>query len=204
MFEGPANGPNTNYILNLAKDIFPGGHLKMATNHYYFLGNGREAEKNPVAARDRFLLDSLHERYQKIYAQVGAVLAKEGVPYRLDELNSCYRGGAKGSSDTYAETLWGLDCTHWWAAHHIVGVNYHTIESFFPGPDGTFTAANYSSFVHLPGGAGIDYRPMAYALTAFSQGAHGRPLQVTRQCRARLQLRRLRLPGTTTARSTSR
>ena len=179
MFEGPACGNNSSYILNLEKDVFPGGHLKMATDHYYFLGSGRAAEKDPAASRDRFLLDSIHQHYEKIYAKVGAVLAKEGVPYRLDEMNSCYTGGAKESSDTYASTLWGLDCTHWWATQHIVGVNYHTIESFFPRPDGTLSAANYSSFLHLPGGAGVEYRPMAYALAAFSQGAHGQPLHVT-------------------------
>lgn len=179
MFDAPAAGTKEEYVLKLAKEVYPQGHLKIATNHYYFLGNGREAEKDPAAARNRFLLDSIHEHYKKEYAKVGAVLAKEGVPYRIDEMNSCYKGGAKGSSDTYAETLWGLDCTHWWAAHHIVGVNYHTIESFIAGPDGTFSAANYSSFVHLPGRTGINYRPMAYALAAFSQGAHGRPLQVT-------------------------
>jgi hypothetical protein len=178
MFEGPSNAGHEEYVLNLAKAVFPGGHLKMATNHYYFLGNSRDAEKNPASAREHFLLDSIHERYTRDYAQVGAVLAQEGVPYRIDEMNSCFHGGAKGSSDTYAATLWSLDCTHWWAAHHIVGVNYHTIESYTANPDGTFNAAPYSAFVHLPGGEGIDYRPLAYAFAAFTQGAHGRPLHV--------------------------
>ncbi len=77
--------------------------------------------------------------YEKDYAQVGAVLAAQGVPYRIDEMNSCYNGGAKDSSDTYASTLWALDCTHWWAAHHILGMNYHTGESV--GRDGGFGAA---------------------------------------------------------------
>jgi hypothetical protein len=84
LFEGPCT--NQIYALDLAKDIFPGGHLKMVTNHYYFFYSGREAEKNPAATRDRFLLDSVHELYEKVYAKIGAVLAKKGVPYRLDEL----------------------------------------------------------------------------------------------------------------------
>jgi hypothetical protein len=99
-----------------------------------------------------------------------------GVPYRIDELNSCYNGGAKNASDTFASTLWALDCTHWWAAHHILGMNYHTGESV--GRDGGFGAANYAAFVHRRDGNGFDMRPQAYAYLAFTQGAHGRPIGV--------------------------
>ena len=52
----------------------------------------------------------------------------KGIPYRIDELNNCFNGGAKGVSDTYTASLWALDATHWWAAHHILGLNYHTGE----------------------------------------------------------------------------
>jgi hypothetical protein len=191
MFDGP--GANGNYALNLAKDLSGGGHLAMASDHYYFLGSGRAGEKDPNATRSRFLASSLHADYERDYARVGAVLAAQGVPYRIDELNSCYNGGARDSSDTYASTLWALDCTHWWAAHHILGMNYHTGESL--GRDrgiggtndaaaggapvaGVTVAANYAAFVHQTDGNGFTMRPQAYALLAFSQGAHGRPLGV--------------------------
>jgi hypothetical protein len=174
MFDGPS--ANGNYALNLAKAMFPGGHLAMASDHYYFLGSGREGEKDPTANRARFLSNSLHAQYTEDYAQVGAVLAARGVPYRIDEMNSCYNGGAKGSSDTYASTLWALDCTHWWAAHHILGMNYHTGESV--GRDGTFGPPNYAAFLRQLDGNGFAMRPQAYAFLAFSQGAHGRPLGV--------------------------
>jgi len=40
-FDGPsANGP---FALRLANDVFAGGHLAMASDHYYFLGSGRAA-----------------------------------------------------------------------------------------------------------------------------------------------------------------
>ena len=107
------------------------------------------------------------------------MLAKQDVPYRIDEMNSCSHGGVVGVSNTYASTLWGLDCTHWWAAHHIAGVNYHTIESVSAGLNGKYILNNYAVFGHLPDGAGMEYRPLGYALDAFSQGAHGRSLQVT-------------------------
>jgi len=174
MFDGPS--ANGDFALHLAKDVFAGGHMAMLSDHYYFLGSGRAAETNAPASRDRFLSNKLHDAYQRDYAKVGAVLASEGAPYRIDEMNSCYNGGAKDSSDTYASTLWALDCTHWWAAHHILGMNYHTGESV--GRDGKFGPPNYASFLHQADGLGFTMRPQAYALLAFSQGAHGQPLGV--------------------------
>lgn len=186
MFDGPSTLANDKYVLSLAEALFPQGHLAIASNHYYFLGSGRAGEKNPPATRARFLSDGIHKTYEKAYAAAGAVLAAQGVPYRIDELNSCYNGGAKDASDTYASTLWSLDCTHWWAAHHIQGMNYHTGESV--GRDGGFAAANYAAFVHLPDGSGLVMRPQAYAYLAFSQGAHGSPLTVRVQTRPSLEL----------------
>jgi hypothetical protein len=46
------------------------------------------------------------------------------------------------------------------------------------GRDGGFAAANYAAFVHQADGKGFMIRPQAYALLAFSQGAHGRPLGI--------------------------
>jgi len=196
MFDGPGEVKEHDYALELAKVMFAGGHLAMASDHYYFLGSGRAGEKDPPATRDRFLSNSLHGQYEYNYSKIGSVLAAEGVPYRIDEMNSCYNGGAKDASDTYASTLWALDCTHWWAAHHILGMNYHTGESLgwdrgIGGTNaaptggvpiaGVTVAPNYAAFVHQAAGHGFIMRPQAYAYLAFSQGAHGWPLGVTIQ-----------------------
>ena len=174
-FDGPsADAP---YALNLVRDVFAGGHLAMASDHYYFLGSGRAAETNAPLSRARFLDNRIHKSYEKDYAALGAQLAAQGVPYRIDEMNSCYNGGAFGSSDTFAAALWALDCTHWWAAHHILGVNYHTGE--LVGRDGKFGPPNYAAFLRQPDGQGFAMRPQGYAYLAFTQGAHGRPLRVT-------------------------
>jgi hypothetical protein len=174
MFDGPS--ANGSFALHLAKDVFADGHLAMASDHYYFLGSGRAGETNPPATRVRFLSNRRDDDYEKDYARVGAVLATQGVPYRIDEMNSCYNGGAKDSSDTYASALWSLDCTHWWAAHHILGMNYHTGESV--GRDGKFGPPNYAAFLRQTDGHGFTMRPLAYADLAFTQSAHGRPLGV--------------------------
>ena len=177
MFDGPSVAEANIYAVKLADAIYPEGHLAIASDHYYFLGSGRAGETNPPATRARFLSNRLHAGYEKDYAKVGGVLASNGVPYRIDEMNSCYNGGARDASDTFASTLWALDCTHWWAAHHIVGMNYHTGEAV--GRDGGFGAANYAGFVHEPDGHGFAMRPQAYAYLAFTQSAHGRPLGVS-------------------------
>jgi hypothetical protein len=179
MFDAPSTLDRPDYDLNMARDIYPAGHMAMISNHYYFFGSGRSGERKPEATRARFLSDEAEKGYETDYEKVGAVLAAQGAPYRLDEMNSCYNGGAKNASDTYASSLWALDCTHWWAAHHVLGVNYHTGDSV--GRDGGFAAPNYASFIHLADGPGFEIRPMAYAELAFTQGAHGKSVPVNVQ-----------------------
>ena len=172
-------GPSTtlgHYELEFAKEMFPTGNLLMLGNHHYFLGSGRAGETNPPATRARFLSNKRLDEYEKKYARVAGPLAAQGVPFRMDELNSCYNGGAKNSSDTFASTLWVLDFAHWWAARHIMGLNFHTGESV--GRDGKFGAPNYASFLRQEDGKGFAMRPLAYGLLAFNQGAQGRPLGV--------------------------
>ena len=80
MFDGPSEVKAHAYATKLAQAVFAGGHLAMASDHYYFLGSGRAAEKDPAATRARFLTNSLHADYERDYAQIGAVLAAQGVP----------------------------------------------------------------------------------------------------------------------------
>jgi hypothetical protein len=180
-FIGPsvANAPPAKqniYPLQLAERMTAGGHLVAASDHYYFLGRRNDLEKDPPSARAALLSDKVHSTYESAYANIGAKLAAQSFPYRIDELNNCARGGALDSSDTYAATLWALDCTHWWAAHHIAGMNFHTGE--FLKPDGTFGAPYYSAFVHEDDGLGLKIRPQAYAYLAFKQGARGQCLPI--------------------------
>lgn len=181
IFIGPsvANDPPAKqnyYPLELAKSMGIDDHLKIASDHYYFLGRRNDLEKDPAATRVMLLSDKVHLTYEEAYGRIGAKLAARGIPYRIDELNNCARGGAKDSSDTYAAALWALDCTHWWAAHHIMGMNYHTGE--FKKSNGTFGAPYYSAFVHRADGKGLDIRPQAYAYLAFTEAAHGQSLPV--------------------------
>src|ERR1039457_6124192 len=53
-------------------------------------------------------------------------------------------------------------------------MNFYTGESV--GRDGKFGPPNYASFLRQTDGPGFTMRPQAYALLAFTQGAHGQPL----------------------------
>jgi hypothetical protein len=176
LIEGPSTATDGSFAISLAKDLGDGGHLPLLSSHYYPFGAGGKAELDPAGTRERFLSETNASHYEKLYEGTAKVIAGLGLGYRIDEMNSCYNGGAKGSSDTYASALWALDWDHWWAAHGIAGLNYHTGESV--GMDGGFHAPNYASFVHLPDGKGFDVHPIAYSHLVFSQGARGRILEV--------------------------
>ena len=171
-FEGPA-GADWTYAVQFASDYFARGHLKMASAHSYPLGGGRAAEQHPALALKQFMAAESLAESEKFNRDTCAPLAGKGIPYRMDEANSCWDGGARGASDAYASALWGFEYLNWWAAHHIAGINFHTGDSVNGNPP---MAANYAAFVHDAGRGGFAVRPLAYGMLAFSQVAMGTPL----------------------------
>ncbi len=178
MFDGPSvyAGSKNLFPEKLADAMFPGGHMAMISDHYYVMGNGRDAENALDKTRARFFSNAADSQFAKEFAAVGSKLTAKGIPYRIDELNNCFHGGAKGISDTYAASIWALDASHWWAARHMLGLNYHTGERTLE--NGDVVAQNYSAFLHLRGGNGFEIRPPSYGYLAFTQSALGRPLTV--------------------------
>jgi hypothetical protein len=105
--------------------------------------------------------------YPFVYNNVLAPLVSLGVPYRMTEANDCLHG-VEGASNGYAAALWALDYMHWWAAHHMAGVNFHNnpwlpTDTVVPNPNPC-----------PPLGCG-NYRmtAKAYGLKAFDLGSHG-------------------------------
>jgi hypothetical protein len=123
IFDGPSvfAADRNLFSEKLADTMVPGRHMAMISDHYYVMGNGPAAEKNLAENRAHFLSNDSDTRFEKAFAAVGRKLMAKRIPYRIDELNNCFHGGAKGISDTYTASLWALDATHWWAAHHILG-----------------------------------------------------------------------------------
>jgi hypothetical protein len=115
--------------------------------------------------------------YQKLYDGFVPQALADGLPYRLEEANSFYNGGADGVSDTFASALWGLDFMWWWAAHGAAGINFHGGDTVSAG--GRLRVSRYAAFVTE--GAGFRIRPLGYGIKAFELGAQGRivPAELT-------------------------
>jgi hypothetical protein len=176
VFCGPSTTPDKGaWAANFAQDFVSTGRITFVGQHSYPCGNGKKMT-NPVAGREKLLAADLPNSYSKLYGMfVPAVLAS-GLPYRLEETNNYYNGGAKDVSDTFASALWGLDYMWWWAAHAAVGLNFHTGDNVAAGDNSA--VCRYAVFVTSP--AGYAVHPLGYAMKAFDLGSHGRlvPLHI--------------------------
>ena len=105
--------------------------------------------------------------YPFVYEKVLAPLVAQGVPYRMTEANDCLHG-VPGASNGFASALWALDYMHWWAAHHMAGVNFHNnpwlpTDTIVPDP-APCTAQGCTNY---------RVTPKAYGIKAFDLGSHG-------------------------------
>jgi hypothetical protein len=105
--------------------------------------------------------------YPYLYARVLAPLVAMGVPYRMTETNDCLHG-VPGASNGFASALWALDDMHWWAAHHMAGVNFHN-NPWLP----TDTIVPDPAPCAAQGCANYRVTPKAYGIKAFDLGSHG-------------------------------
>lgn len=105
--------------------------------------------------------------YPYVYEHILSPLVTDGVPYRMTEANDCLHG-VVGASNGFASALWALDYMHWWAAHHMAGVNFHNnpwlpTDTIVPDPN------------PCPASGCSNYRitPKGYGIKAFDLGSHG-------------------------------
>jgi len=133
--------------------------------------------KDPVAGREKLLKADMPSSYAKKYDSFAPDILATGRPYRFEETNNFYDGGAKDVSDTFAAALWGLDYMWWWAAHAAGGLNFHTGDKVAAGDNAA--VCRYAVFVTSP--AGYAVRPLGYAMKVFDLGSHGRlvPVRMT-------------------------
>jgi hypothetical protein len=151
---------------DFASRYFPENRIIYIGQHEYAGGAGGK-QKDPVAGRDLMLSPEWHDTYQKYYDKL--VPGLNGVPYRLEEANNFYNGGAVDISDTFASALWGLDYLYWWAEHGSQGVNFHNGDEVAAGQK--LTPCRYASFTSVPDG--YFAHPLAYAIKAFNLGSKG-------------------------------
>ncbi len=172
-FAGPGVHNNADWTRRFIDDFGRDHHVALLTEHLY---PGGAAGKLPSAqvGRDRMLSGEFFQVYEKLYDGFGPAARAVGLPYRLEEANSYFNGGAPDASNTFAAALWGLEFMYWWATHEAAGLNFHTGDRVSMNND--YQTPRYATFVTAP--EGFDIRPLAYAIKAFDLGAHGRIVPV--------------------------
>jgi len=142
-------------------------NLALITQHSYPGGNAQKVTDSG-AGRELILSNKMEENYEKFYNTFATSAIDNQKPYRLEESNSLFHGGATNISNTAASALWGLDFMWWWAQHGAAGINFHT--GMNSAPAGR-TPGGYDLFWDSPDG--IQVHPMGYAAKTFDIPGHG-------------------------------
>ncbi len=172
---GPSLTSNArSWAHDFAAQYSPGGKIIYVGQHEYAGGAGGK-QKDPVAGRSLMLSPAWHDTYQTYYDKF--VPGLNNVPYRLEEANNFYNGGAQDISDTFASALWGLDYLYWWAAHGSQGINFHNGDEVAAGQK--LTPCRYASFTSVTDG--YFAHPLAYAIKMFNLGSKGQIVSVNVQ-----------------------
>jgi len=173
-FCGPSVHNNADWARRFMEDYGKGHHVALITEHLY---PGGSANKLPSAevGRERMLSGEFFKVYEKLHAGFVPAAQALGLPYRLEEVNSYFNGGAQDASNTFSAALWGLEFMYWWAAHDAIGLNFHTGDRV--SMNGEYQPSRYATFTSMPDG--FEIRPLAYAFKAFDLGAHGQLARLT-------------------------
>lgn len=119
-FAGPdTDGKVDSWVLDFAQRTR--GEAMLLTSHYYGMGPASA----PGMTAERLLAKATPKLDAEIAAVHAARTAAGGMPYRMDEGNSCFGGGKAGVSDAYASALWAADYMLRAACAGFAGINLH-------------------------------------------------------------------------------
>ena len=120
---GPSVHNNGAWATKFMADFGKSNHVTLITEHLYPGGAGGKVP-TPQIGIDRMLAGENSEMtngfpkaYQKLHDSFVPMTTANALPYRLEEVNNYFNGGATNVSNTFASALWGLDFMYWWAAH---------------------------------------------------------------------------------------
>jgi hypothetical protein len=169
-FCGPSVSPgHEKWSAQLANAVGGGHLLKFISQHDYPGGDARRVT-NAATARDKILSPGIDAHYATFASHFVPTVVSNGLPYRFEEANSFYDGGAPDVSDTFASALWALNYEWWWASHGIIGINFHTGDRVAARDESK--PCRYATFWTTPNGYSV--HPIGYAEKMFSMGSHGR------------------------------
>jgi hypothetical protein len=168
-FCGPSVHNNAGWARRFIADFGRANHVALITEHLYAGGAGGKVP-TPEIGRDRMLGGDFVRAYEKLYDGFVPMAVSNGLPYRLEEANNYFNGGATNVSNTFAAALWGLDFMYWWAAHGAAGLNFHTGDKVAAGSQ--LQPSKYTAFFTSTNG--FEIRPLGYGIKAFDLGSHGK------------------------------
>jgi hypothetical protein len=194
---GPGIHLNAPWLLSYAEAFKTEMKIDYIGAHAYFGGNAYgntmpPLDRDPGPLWKEMLSPEWQEKYTKFYNAFGPELHKLNIPFRIDETNTYYMGGAPGASNSMAASIWTLDYLYWWAEHGADGINFHTGTTlpYNKGriPNGaTRKPGFYAVYWDLPNN---EYATQAvgYGMKAFDLGSHGKlfPVEVTTEDKAQV------------------
>ena len=159
---GPATGSYW-WLAHLPQFLAAEPSLGVVTAHDYWLNRClRSPALSGYPTVPNLLNPHPPSRLARRLARFALIAHAQGVPIRIDEMNSVTCGGQPGVSDVFASALWALNALFEAMADGIDGVNIHT----FPG-----TANQLYSFTRTRGQWAATVRPEYYGLLMFAQAA---------------------------------
>lgn len=167
-FCGPSVHNNGPWAEKFMADFGKSWHVTLITEHLYPGGAGGKVP-TPEIGRDRMLGTNFVHAYERLYDSFVPLTISNNLPYRLEEVNNYFNGGAANVSNTFASALWGLDFMYWWAEHGATGLNFHTGDRVAAGY--VLQPGKYAAFFSTTNGYVV--RPLGYGIKAFDLGGHG-------------------------------
>lgn len=172
-FDGPSSTGSGRWAIDFLQNFGRWPQVILLSQHTYVGGSAWKVP-SPTIGREELLSAQMFDVYRRFNRDFGHIAAEYHKPFRLEETNSFYNGGAKNVSDTFASALWGLDYMWWWTTHGCNGLNFHTGNWVAAGP--RLTRCRYAVFWTTP--RGVDVHPLGYAMEAYHLAARGKVVPV--------------------------
>lgn len=152
-FAGPDTAYNNEWLVPFARRFK--NEAVFLSQHYYAEG----PPTDPSMTIERLLRPN--PALEAEFAGMRKTVQESGLPFRLAETNSCYRGGKPGVSDTFASALWSADLMYQLASAGGMGINFHS--------------GGYGVYTPIAGTRedGFLARPIYYGMLLFAQAGAG-------------------------------
>ena len=183
-FNGPSTSGNPAWAKWFGEDSARDYRIAFVSNHYY---PGRDGKAGESESKLESMLSPAWQQLYAKYLEGNGFTNLNGRPFRIEECNSFYAGGAPGVSDAFGSALWALDFAHWFAAQGCAGINFHTSTASRHGASflfyTPFSRNSTNSAIASIASGGSDYflHPVGYAALMFKLGGNGHivPINLT-------------------------